>query len=206
MGLFGILAGASLYLALAGQASCGCFGQIVVHPWWTFALDGAVVAALLFGRPAVGAGMLVGPVQRGFVKVLAGALVLLGLIAGVLVLRFENPTEALARLRGEAIRVQPSVSDVGDGPVGEERTFHVQLTNNTNQPVRIVGGTSTCSCIATESLPVTLLKGETKTIDVRVKFRGSPGRFQHRFTLLTDNDIQGFVIAQFTGRVVGAPR
>ena len=37
----------SLYLALSGASSCGCFGFIKVHPWWTGALDLAVVTGLL---------------------------------------------------------------------------------------------------------------------------------------------------------------
>src|SRR5688500_6399704 len=39
-------AGYSLYLALSGASSCGCFGPVAVHPWWTFSLDVAVVFGL----------------------------------------------------------------------------------------------------------------------------------------------------------------
>ena len=46
--LFSFFAAYSLYLAVGGVASCGCFGPIKVHPWWTFALDIAVVFGLLF--------------------------------------------------------------------------------------------------------------------------------------------------------------
>jgi hypothetical protein len=46
--LFTGFAAYSLSLALGGAASCGCFGPLKIHPWWTFALDGAVVAGLLF--------------------------------------------------------------------------------------------------------------------------------------------------------------
>jgi hypothetical protein len=52
LGFFGVLAGVSLYLALAGQRSCGCFGQVTVSPWATFSLDIAAVAALALWRPA----------------------------------------------------------------------------------------------------------------------------------------------------------
>lgn len=36
----------SMYLATSGAATCGCFGNLEVHPWWTFAIDAAVVAGL----------------------------------------------------------------------------------------------------------------------------------------------------------------
>jgi hypothetical protein len=45
--LFGAFAGYSLYLAIGGAASCGCFGSLRVNPWWTFGLDIAVVVGLL---------------------------------------------------------------------------------------------------------------------------------------------------------------
>lgn len=46
-GLFFVFAMFSLYRALAGYESCGCFGQLTVNPWWTFVLDAAVVACLI---------------------------------------------------------------------------------------------------------------------------------------------------------------
>lgn len=45
--LFTGFAGYTLYLALDGADSCGCFGPIKIHPWWTFSLDVVVVAGLV---------------------------------------------------------------------------------------------------------------------------------------------------------------
>jgi hypothetical protein len=36
----------SFHLATTGATSCGCFGPLRVHPWWTFGLDLAVVVGL----------------------------------------------------------------------------------------------------------------------------------------------------------------
>ena len=36
----------SLLLAIQGAESCGCFGQLKVNPWWTFALDIFVLLGL----------------------------------------------------------------------------------------------------------------------------------------------------------------
>jgi len=36
----------SLFLALQGAASCGCFGMVQVNPWWTFGLDVAICLGL----------------------------------------------------------------------------------------------------------------------------------------------------------------
>ena len=51
LGCFGLFACVSLYKALSGYSSCGCFGRIPVNPWYTVGLDAAVLAALLRFRP-----------------------------------------------------------------------------------------------------------------------------------------------------------
>lgn len=48
---FGLFSVVSLSKALGGAASCGCFGQVQVNPWYTCMLDVAAVAALLRWRP-----------------------------------------------------------------------------------------------------------------------------------------------------------
>jgi len=45
--LFTAFAAYSLSLALGDAASCGCFGSLKVHPWWTFMLDVAIVLGLV---------------------------------------------------------------------------------------------------------------------------------------------------------------
>ena len=45
--LFTLFAAVSLYKALTGHASCGCFGRVEVNPWWTSGFDGVVLLALL---------------------------------------------------------------------------------------------------------------------------------------------------------------
>ena len=51
---FGGFACVSLYKALSGEATCGCFGKVPVNPWYTFTLDALAVAALLRWQPAHG--------------------------------------------------------------------------------------------------------------------------------------------------------
>ncbi len=41
----------SLYKALSGEATCGCFGRVPVNPWYRFMLDTAAVTALLRWPP-----------------------------------------------------------------------------------------------------------------------------------------------------------
>ena len=45
-GLFVAFALFSLYRSVAGYESCGCFGQFVVNPWWTFIFDVGIAVGL----------------------------------------------------------------------------------------------------------------------------------------------------------------
>jgi hypothetical protein len=49
--LFIAFAAYSFHLATTGATSCGCFGPLRVHPWWTFGLDLAVVLGLILSFP-----------------------------------------------------------------------------------------------------------------------------------------------------------
>jgi hypothetical protein len=51
MAIFGSFLGDNLTKALAGDVSCGCFGQFEVHPWVTFGFDLLAIFLLLIGTP-----------------------------------------------------------------------------------------------------------------------------------------------------------
>ncbi len=48
---FWCFAAISLYKAISGAASCGCFGRVEVNPWFTFTLDVTAIVALLRWSP-----------------------------------------------------------------------------------------------------------------------------------------------------------
>ncbi len=51
IGCFGVFTCVSLYKALAGFETCGCFGSVKVNPWYTSGFDLAILASLLKWRP-----------------------------------------------------------------------------------------------------------------------------------------------------------
>ncbi len=51
---FAGLAVASLFQAVAGKCSCGCFGSLPISPWFAWFFDLVAVAALLGSRPLAG--------------------------------------------------------------------------------------------------------------------------------------------------------
>lgn len=48
----------TLYQALIGSCSCGCFGHLVVNPWIVLVADLAVIGVLLYWRPSQGSSEL----------------------------------------------------------------------------------------------------------------------------------------------------
>lgn len=78
---FAAFALTSLIKALAGEASCGCFGRVPVNPWYTFGLDMAAVVALLYWRPN-GHGAIAGRSVRSL-PLQVGGVALAALLVGI---------------------------------------------------------------------------------------------------------------------------
>lgn len=178
---FAAFAAVSGYLGLIGQANCGCFGLIQASPWAAFAMDLAALVLLALGRPAKVVGTLRVPLG------LIGVAIVLATLAGVGTLAFGSLDAAIAKLRGEPLSVSPALLDFGHGKPGESLTTSVTVRNYTTDPVRLIGGTSDCSCLVTQDLPVTIPPGESVSIAVRLKVPGgTPGHLTRRVEVFTD--------------------
>jgi hypothetical protein len=199
---FMVLGGASLYLALVGQRSCGCLGVVHVSPWTMFIADITTIGVLAACRPRCGLidwGEL--SLRRPLTTaVSAGAMFVLA--CGVFLVFTHASSDVLARARGESITLEPSVYDAGDGVAGEGRTVPVEIVNHTRHPIRVVGGTRKCSCRVTEGLPLTVSPHGSASLEVYVRFSGTAGVFRRAYVLYTDDEQHPFVTAQVTGRVV----
>lgn len=199
---FLLLSGTSFYLGLVGQPSCGCFGaKLPVSPWYAFGLDVAAVAALVLFRPTQ-VWRFDPAVTRRILLTAAGAVAILAGAAGVLTWAYGSPREAILRFRGELITVEPPLVDMGDVHDPDTRSTVVRLANHSDQPVRVIGGTADCSCVAWDDLPVVVAPHSDQSITIRVTFRGSPKVLQHAFALFTDDASQPRIFGEVRGRLV----
>lgn len=204
---FLVVTGFSLYLGLMGQSSCGCFGRIHVSPWNAFALDAACLGMLGLCRPsfrfANGENVVPSCRLREALPIVGGVTAILTIcLVGVLMAGGGRPGDLLARIRGDRITVEPPVTDMGTGAAGHKRRFTVLLYNHTDHTVRIVGGTTSCACIVTEDLPVSIPPGGSAPVKVSGGFKGTTGLFQQVFVFYTDDKDQHRVLARFEGRIV----
>ena len=75
----------------------------------------------------------------------------------------------MASISTEDVTLSPAVVDCGAGSPDEMISGKVAVTNRTDRPVRLIGGTSDCSCSTTDSLPLTIPPWQTVEIVVRVR-------------------------------------
>ncbi len=140
IGFFTAVAIVSLYLAVEGQPSCGCFGRVAISPWISLVFDLVVLTILLLRFPAPShptSRSLAGFLQAGLV-----AVGLLALFAGGFFFLQGDPSRRLAHLRGEVITLEPALVQLGEATAGEERQFQIQLNNISDRPITLIGGTS----------------------------------------------------------------
>lgn len=196
----------SLYAALIGQTSCGCFGKLPVSPWYAFALDLGVLLILGLCRPLR---QDLWPSSAAEWRSIAGDTCLVAIevaaLFGILTLAayvfVGSPAAALARLRGEEVSVYPDFVDLGTGESGEIKVAQVEIVNRTNRPIRVVGGTSDCSCTVLGDLPVELGPGDVRSISVQMRMPKSSGLFARSAVLQIDNNGMTRVKFQVGGRV-----
>jgi hypothetical protein len=207
VGTFATFACISGYLGWVGHADCGCLGAIKASPWHAFGVDIAVVVLLAVARPDAEAicqflrgSNRVALVRRvGFVAIFA-SLTALAIAGGTIA--YGSHQAALARLRGDAIVIEPGILDLD--VLEKDQSFDAAVTvkNWTDKPVRVIGGTSDCSCVATLDLPVVIEPGHEKAIAVRVVAKANePGVITRWVLLWTDDDQQRVLPFGITFRV-----
>jgi hypothetical protein len=206
---FLVFAGVSFSLGVSGQASCGCFGQIEASPWHAFAVDIAALALLVVARPDF-RGMLsldrarfLQAVRQAAVSI-GGTSLVFGSIIGLASLAFGSPDAALARLRGERISIRPRTVNVGRVEPHQRIEVTVEVVNRTDRPVRLIGGTSDCSCVTINDLPTTLAPGEARQVSVEVRLPATHGFFHRKAMFLTDCEQARAVLFDLVGTIDGA--
>ena len=116
-----------------------------------------------------------------------GVTVALAAAALVGSLTFGSLDAAVARLRGEFLAVSPAAVDFGGGKPGELLSTTVKVRNFSDAPVRLIGGTSDCSCIVTQDFPVTVPPRESADITLKMKVPSeSTGQMSRTLEVHTD--------------------
>ncbi|MSQ95252.1 MAG: DUF1573 domain-containing protein [Gemmataceae bacterium] len=124
------------------------------------------------------------------------------IILGLAYARFGSVAAGIAYFRNEPISVQPRLADVGEGNSGETRMVTVDVANWTDQPIRVIGGTSDCSCTVLGDLPVLVPPHQSRTVAVAMTLSGRPGIFTRKAGFLVERDGLQAVTFGLTGRIL----
>src|SRR5262249_6177654 len=204
---FAAFAGVSMYLGLIGQSSCGCAGGFVkISPWVAFAIDLTVVSLLGLGWKNLST------LQENLrAKLASGALSLLcalgtmavasGVVFGLAHVGFGSVPAAIAYFRGERVSAQRLV-EVEDGCVGESHRVCIAIANWTDKPIRLIGGSSDCSCTILEDLPVVIPALETRAVPVEIALSGRPGLYTRKVGFYVEDEGLQVVSVLLTGRIL----
>ncbi len=191
LGTFTAFALVSGYFGIIGVASCGCFGSVKASPWTAFAVDLAAITLLLLARPRQLPSLLTATSRRGVLQGAGVASILAVVLATVAMIGYGSIGAAVATLRGEKIGLSTSYLQFEDGHVGDSLTAEINITNYSSQSLRIVGGTSDCSCTTTRDLPITIPPGESKPVTIVLKVpQTKSGQLTRKAILWTDNPEQ----------------
>lgn len=190
----------SAYLAVRGTETCNCFGRLVaVSPRMALAIDLLSVGMLLSSRPY----SHLSPAVYGRHDSSWGALgVSVAFTIGacfsafaILVGTHGSCKIAMAILRGDPIIVSPSEYNLGDVPTGDTTEFHVSVVNLSAMDIKIVGGSSSCDCIVSHSLPIVVAPGNPAHVKLSKTASKTPGGFRSAFVLIAENgyEINGVI-------------
>jgi len=181
---FAIFWMASGHFGIIGQATCGCFGTVEASPWAAFAVDSVVLVFLALARPQFTSFHLILSTLQRMIGVAACAAAILGLFAVIGISQYGSVEIAMARIKDESL-IAPVYVDFGDIAPDQEVKRTIHLTNASDQPLRIVGGTADCSCIVTKDLPIELAPNEQRSIVIALRAPNAEGMFTRKVFLLT---------------------
>lgn len=196
---FSIFSIASFYSGWNGNANCGCFGDVVINPWFVFILDLLIIILLVVWRPQKW--REVEGVKFSMIHFVTGIAVSSLIIATILFIYFEDFDKATAWFRGESLVFSPRVIDFGSAKQNQTLKLAVSVTNGTDGYVRIIGGTSNCSCSIVEDLPVIMKPGESVSFQVSYHTGRSRGLVHRQIKVLSDHLHQRAIPLEIIGYV-----
>jgi Protein of unknown function (DUF1573) len=104
---------------------------------------------------------------------------------------FGSVGSALGYLRGERLFADTLSVETATG--GEPRQIDLVITNTSGRPVRILGGSSSCSCLVPLDVPAVLPAKDTSRIRTEFRPKGRTGRFSLMVRLFTDHPGQQYL-------------
>ena len=131
---------------------------------------------------------------------LAGVIITVAL--GGLTWKYGSLEAAVGYLRGRQLLLLPGVLDLGEGQRGERREARLQIVNLTDRPAKILGASSSCSCLVLPNdVPTEIPGRESRWLPIVLAFDGADGEFWQMVTVFSSAVDGGSESAVVKGRI-----
>lgn len=178
--LFAIVAASLMWI---GEPDCQCFGSVATNLWLVLTLDCSLASGLIFVTLQK---------SRSVQKKILYYVAICALAVAISIFCVSELTSRLKSLvLNEAFRIDDTKIDLGDVRAGSVVTRDIVVTNISDAPKRLVGGTRDCSCKVTGNSTV-VESGQKATIriDIRVPASAVAGRYNRPVEVYTDDSVQ----------------
>ncbi len=118
-------------------------------------------------------------------------------------INFGSLHDAWLYARGARVVIEPATFRTQSGKSGDTRKAVFVIRNLTGEPVRVLGVTTSCSCLSTDELPVTIAPRSSRPMRVSIKLGGDqPGPIQQVVAHHTDHPTASNLRAIVKGEIV----
>ncbi len=143
-----------------------------------------------------------GQFWRSYLPGIGGVAVVAGGCVVWAIINFGSLYHALLYAGGARVTIEPRAVTVPEGKEGDAREVVFLIRNLTDNPVRVVGVTTSCTCVSTERLPVVLPARGAKELHVALRLAKSPtGSIVQSVIYHTDHPAAPNLAVTVTGRV-----
>jgi hypothetical protein len=118
---------------------------------------------------------------------------------------FRNVDSMFAHMRGDALTVEQSTKSFGDLYTGDDGFVTFNVHNVSSSPIKILGLRTSCGCIVSDELPLTVQSDSTYPLHVKVRQTSQERVVDESLELFTNHSSQKTLSLRVTGRILPRP-
>ncbi len=101
--------------------------------------------------------------------------------------RLGSRSLVLPYLKGSRFFVYPTEASFGSGTIASNLEVPVTVANFGSRPVQLLGVRTDCSCVTTETFPISIGPGQTRRVPLSIHLADKPGPFEQNVVYYSDS-------------------
>jgi hypothetical protein len=119
-------------------------------------------------------------------RVLALALIFLGIVFGWAYLQTRSAALVIPLLSGERLLVEPTAISLGQQKPRAVSERNVRIVNLTSDKVTVLGAERSCGCITMDDFPLLIPAGESREVHLKIHINRDSGEYDESVKFFTD--------------------